>query len=407
MFDYQEYLLKDNPFPVTAVVDPYDQDPRVNGAIFQDTIFKKETKELREKTARRTNLIYISGIEHVKGIGKSALMINHWRECRLKPESTALYIKLDLKDKTRNICIKILEAWHNEETLWKAFQKIFTSYSETQSNPMLQTDSVQYLFEKHPKLCQTLPLTRYTQIRDTKTLADKCATYLQTKLGVNPNNVSPLLEKYLTNPASYPDTLNKRSVDPVAVFKDILKLLIHAGYKHHYVFLDQFEDMIMGTTKRGIGKLSLELKNMLIAAKRNVSFYVTLHPNSEMQLRIPSANVFTGIAPIDTIHRVNVMVLDKRGDQAVQLTKAYFDYYRTKEPPYSTYPIQEDLVNFICYLQEGNIRALLQQLYNCIEYGTIKELEEITLKYALEHPLDILGREISSKQLKRYQNNRK
>ena len=44
MFDYKKYYLKDNPFPVTAVIDPYDPDPRINGSIFQEEIFKKERK---------------------------------------------------------------------------------------------------------------------------------------------------------------------------------------------------------------------------------------------------------------------------------------------------------------------------------------------------------------------------
>ena len=42
MFDYEKYLLKENPFPVTAAVDPSDIDPRMNGAIFLKDIFEKE-----------------------------------------------------------------------------------------------------------------------------------------------------------------------------------------------------------------------------------------------------------------------------------------------------------------------------------------------------------------------------
>ena len=122
-----------------------------------------------------------------------------------------------------------------------------------------------------------------------------------------------------------------------------------------------------------------------------------------MLLQIPEAKNLTGIAPLDTIHRVNVMFLDRHSDQAVSLAKAYFDYYRTEEPPYPTYPIEEKLVNLINFLQGGNIRALLQQLYNCLEYGLMKDLTEITFEYALKHPLDILGREVSNKQLERFQ----
>lgn len=402
MFNYEKYYLKDNPFPVTAVIDPYDPDPRVNGAIFQEEIFKKEIQDLRERTERGINLVYISGIEHDKGVGKSALLINHWRECQELPNSTSIYIKLEDKDKPRDISRKIIETWHNNEILWNAFQNLFIEYCEAEKNPMLQTSSVKYLFEKHPKLCANLPLTLYTQIRDADSIANQFAKNLQRKATINPNNLTPLFKKYLSEPLTYLEVLNSTKTDHVRVFEDLVKILNIRGCTRHYIFMNQFEDMIMGASKRGIGKLCLALKNVLIASSRKASFYVTLHPNSEMLLQIPEAKDLTGIAPLDTIHRVNVMVLDRKGDQAVTLAKTYLDYYRTEEPPYPTYPIEDNLVSLINYLQGGNIRGLLQQLHNCIEYGTMKELPEITLEYALEHPLDILGREVSSKQLDRF-----
>lgn len=402
MLDYEKYYLKDNPFPVTAVIDPYDSDPRVNGTIFHEEIFEKDIQELREKTERGINLVYISGIQHDKGVGKSALLINHWRECCELPNSTSIYIKLEDKDKPRDICRKIIETWHNNEILWNVFQKLFIEYCETEKNPMLQTSSVKYLFEKHPKLCTNLPLTLYTQIRDADTIASQFAKNLQLKTRINPDNLIPLFKKYLSEPATYLEVLNSSKTDHIGVFEDLVKILNSTGCTRHYIFMNQFEDMIMGSSKRGVGKLCLELKNIIIAASRKVSFYVTLHPNSEMLLQIPEAKDLTGIAPLDTIHRVNVMVLDRKGDQAVKLAKAYLDFYRTEEPPYSTYPIEEKLVNLINYLQGGNIRQLLQQLHSCIEYGTIKELQEISFEYALEHPLEILGREVSNKQLERF-----
>jgi hypothetical protein len=256
--------------------------------------------------------------------------------------------------------------------------------------------------EKHSKLCADLPLTLYTQIRDAKRVASKFAKYLQRKVGIDPSNLTPLFEKYLSDPTTYPDILNSTKIDNFRVFEDIIKILNLCGYTRHYIFLNQFEDMIMGTSKKGIGKLCLALKKLLLASSRKASFYVTLHPNSEMLLQIPEAKDLTGIAPLDTIHRVNVMVLDRKGDQALKLAKSYLDCYRTENPQYATYPIENELVNLINYLLGGNIRGLLQQLHNCIEYGTMKELPEITLKYALENQSDVLGREISSKQLDRF-----
>jgi hypothetical protein len=403
MFEYEKYLLKENPFPVNAAIDPTDPDPRMNGTIFLKDIFEREIQDLYERTERGINLIYISGIEHDKGVGKSALMIHHWRECLQKPNSTSLYIRLDETDKPKDICRKIITQWHNDETLWKAFQTLFLDYCREQSNPMLQTDAVEYLFEKHPNLCPDLQLTLYTQIRNSDSIGKQFTSYLQSKTRIDPKNIEPLIQKYLTEPTTYLDVLNASKTNTSGVFRDLVKILDLQNYKRHYIFLDQFEDMITGSTRPGIAKLSLELKNILLASSRKVSFFMTLHPHSEMLLQGMEAKDLTGIAPLDTIHRVNVMVLDRKGDQAAILAQAYMEYYRTQEPPYPTYPLEEDLVHFLCYLEVGNIRALLQHLYNCIEYGSMKELEEITLKYALENPQEILGREVNQKQIDRFQ----
>ena len=104
MYDYDKYFLKENPFPITAAIDPSDPDPRMNGTIFLEDIFAKELEDLCNKTERKVNLVYISGIEHDKGVGKSALMIHHWRQCLLVDKCTAIYIKLEEKDKPKDIC---------------------------------------------------------------------------------------------------------------------------------------------------------------------------------------------------------------------------------------------------------------------------------------------------------------
>ena len=404
MFDYDEYLLMENPFPITASINPFDFDPRMNGTIFLKEIFEDAIQDLSERTKRGINVIYISGAQQERGVGKSALMIYQWRECKKLPDSTSLYIRLKDDDKPKDICRKIVEQWHTDETLWSVFQKLFLDYCAEKSNPMLRYEAVKYLFDENPNLCERLPLTLYTQIRDAKTVAKQFSRYLQQNTRIDPKNIEPLVLMYLTEPNSYEDILSKSSTDTVGVYSDLLKLLEISGFKHHYIFLDQFEDLITGSSsKQGIAKISLELKNIVLASSRKASLYLTLHPRSEMLLSGMEAKDLTGIAPLDTIRRVNVMVLDRKGDQAAKLAQAYMDHYRTKVPPYPTYPIEEELVNFISFLEGGNIRSLLQNLYNLIEYGTLKELTEITMEYALENQEEVLGKEVNKKQIDRFQ----
>ena len=402
MFDYEKYYLTDNPFPETAYIDPFSDDERVNGVIFQEKIFHKEISQLEMKTQRKVNMVYVSGIQFDKGVGKSALLIHHWRKCGEKPNSTSLYIRCDEKDKTKDICKKIIKTWHGEGILWNVFKTCLNQYALEERNPLLTFDAVKFLFESTPNLPQTLPLTLYTQVRNVETLAENLALFTQQRCKTKKENLEKFFKAYLTEPLQYPETLNSTKIDPIEVFGGFINLLSCYGYDRHHIFLDQFEDLILGTQKRGIGRLSLSLKKMILNSFGKVSFYVTLHPNSEMYLKTQEAKDLTGIAPLNTIHRVDVMVLDVKGDAALTLVKKYFTHFRTEQAPYPTYPVEKELVEFICFLQQGNIRGFLQQMYNCIEYGAMVELPEITLSYALENPLEFFGREVSKKLLNRF-----
>jgi len=399
---YEKYLLSDNPFPEMAVIDPYSKDDRINGCIFQEAIFEKEIESLEVKTERGLNLVYLSGIEHDKGIGKSALLINQWRKCIEIPNSTSIYIRCDEKDKPKDICSKIICVWHQEEIIWDIFKQCLISYAEDRRDPLLAPDAVRFLFDSLGGMPDRLPLTLYTQVRDEQVLAEGISKYLEDKCGIDSDNLVSLLGYYLSDTIDFPSSLNSRKIDPIEVFGDLVKIFEDHGYERHYVFLDQFEDMIIGTQKRGIGSFCLAFKKVILNAKGRVSFFVTLHPNSEMLLKIPEARDLTGIAPLNMVHRVDVMVLDAKGDKAVKLAEKYFNHFRTDDPPYTTFPVEKGLVDLICYLERGNIRRFLQQMHYCIEHGVYMGLPEITLDYALENPSEVFGREVNKRVLDRF-----
>jgi hypothetical protein len=163
------------------------------------------------------------------------------------------------------------------------------------------------------------------------------------------------------------------------------------------VFLDQFEDMVMGTSKAGIGKFALEMKSIIRASTETASIFVTLHPNSETSLKVPAAQDMRGVAPLDTVHRIDVMVLDTKGDSAIHLAEEYFRRFRVGEPPYATYPVEPELLEFMCYLKRGLIREFLQLLHNALDYGVGNGCPELTFDYAREHSTDVLGREVDQR----------
>jgi len=395
--EYSRYYLSDNPFPAAAVIDPQSPDVRVNGGIFHEGIFSKEIENLRRKTEQGVNVIYLSGIEFDRGIGKSALMIHHLQNLRGEAESTCVYVKCNEKDKPRDAARRVVEQWHRCGDLWNAFKAAFLDYCRSKGDTLLTPDAVERLFVDFPTPTNRLPLNRYTHTRDSSKVAEGFAAWLSARLKVSNRALLTLASDYLSEPTAFLDSILGRSVDSIELYEACLRFLDGFGYRRHYVFLDQFEDMIMGTSRSSMGKFALEMKSLIRASAGNATIFVTLHPNSETSLKIPAAQDMTGVAPLDAVHRIDVMILDTRGDSAIGLAEEYFRHFRTGEVPYASYPVEPELLEFMCYTNRGLIRGFLQQLHNALDYGAGVGYPELTLEYAREHPLEVLGREVDQK----------
>ena len=397
MADYSNYYLKDNPFPETAVIDPFSDDIRMNGSIFHEGVFRKEIESLRRKTEQGVNVIYLSGIEFDKGIGKSALMINHMRSLREMPGSTCVYVRCSEKDKPRDAARKVVEQWHRSGYLWEAFKAAFTEFSMVRGDPLLASDAVVELFKAFPHLPERLPLSSYTHMRDSRRIAEAFAVWAAEKVKTGAVGLKALAIDYLSAPLEFCESIKGKTIDHIGLYEDCSRFLSTFGYSRHYVFLDQFEDMVMGTSKAGMGKFALEMKSIIRASTGAASIFVTLHPNSETSLKVPAAQDMRGVAPLDTVHRIDVMVLDTKGDSAIHLAEEYFKRFRVGEPPYATYPVEPELLEFMCYLKRGLIREFLQLLHNALDYGVGNGYPELTFDYAREHSTDVLGREVDQR----------
>ena len=56
---YKPYLLQDNPFPATPLLDPSSDDDRVNGKIYNPHIREAEIRSFESKIRQQLPLIYI------------------------------------------------------------------------------------------------------------------------------------------------------------------------------------------------------------------------------------------------------------------------------------------------------------------------------------------------------------
>jgi len=399
--DYADYFLRDNPFPATAVIDPYSTDARVNGSIFNEDVFEDKIEELRRKTEQKINLVYICGGVYDRGLGKSALMIHHMRFLERVEGVTCAYIRCEEKDKPVDLARKAIIEWHEAGYLWNAFSAAFIDYCRAAGDVMLPIDAVEMLLSNFRTPPSTLPLKLYLHVRGPDEVSYKLGRWLRRRVGADAQ-ISTLLDSYLSKPVRLFESISSRKVDCMALFRSCLRLMDAYGYRRHYLFLDQFEDLVMGVSKSRLGRFALGIKN-LVSASSSATMFVTLHPNSEQYLKDPKARDLTGVAPIDAAHRVNLLTLDADADKAVRLAIEYLDYFRDGSPPYASYPYEYELLSFMWYVNKGVIRNYLQQLHNSLEYGVIDGCPELTFEYAKTHQQEILGREVYDKLITEYE----
>ena len=356
---------------------------------------RKKLKIRKRKTQQGINVIYLAGIQFDRGIGKSALMINHLRRLRAIPGATSAYVRCCEKEKPKDAVRKVIEQWHNCGYLWEAFKLAFTAYAKAKKDILLTPDAVESLFRDNPTIPEKLSLNLYTHTRDFEKAAKNFATWVSANLKISNNVIVHLAQDYLSIPPNFLESLKGKTIDIIALYEACSRLLSGYSYQRHYIFLDQFEDLIMGTAKSGMNKFALEMKSFIRASSGSATIFLTLHPNSETSLRVPAAQDMTGLAPLDAVHRIDVMVLDTKGDSAISLAEEYFNFFRVGETqaPYATFPIEPELLELICYLNRSLIRGFLEQLHNSLDFGANNGHPEITFKYAKEHPHEILGKE--------------
>jgi hypothetical protein len=393
--DYGPYLLKENPFPSVAIVDPKKRDIRVNGEIFREKILREEVGSLREKIDKRTNMIYVAGLKFDKGIGKSALIVHEWRRLRHLPNTTSVLVRSNPKDKPADLALAIVSDWHEQSYLWKATHNLLSRFSQVREDARVSPDAIDTMFNAYPRPPERLPLTLYTHVTYPERLAKMFAGW-SSSLGnqLNALFLEQFFNLYLTKPAELPERISRfriRGLDEMDIYANLLELLFQGGFENNFVFLDQLEDAIMPIPAGKIGEFCLGFKRMLEAGIGRAVMVVTLHPDSEMKLDTQAAQHLLKVAPTDTAHRVDVLALEATGNDALELAAEYMNQFRTALPNYPTFPMETDVIRYIAFLQEGNMRRILQQLHECLKFGAWNGNPVITLDYVCEHHKETMG----------------
>jgi len=286
--------------------------------------------------------------------------------------------------------------------LWEAFRRLLLNYADEVPSLTLTPESIETLFKVYKEPPDTLPLSLYTYETDPASLARRLANWFDKKCGAHGEAPTMLAEHYLRHPAIFPEKYSSARSGKIEMFESILRLLVFAGFEQHYFFLDQMEDAIMTTPTGKVGEFCLGMRRMLEACINRATIVVTLHPDSEMKLSTQAGQHLLTLAPLDTHHRVDVMTLEPGSEDAIPLVAEYLRHFRIGTAPSVTYPLDPQVIEYVCFLKEGNVRDLLHQLRDCLKFGAASRNPSIDMQFVLSHHRETMGMEINPEQLCRF-----
>jgi hypothetical protein len=172
----------------------------------------------------------------------------------------------------------------------------------------------------------------------------------------------------------------------------VYRLLKLGGYEFHYLFFDQFEDIVHGLSGKSLITFNTEMRRLTEASIGQATLIVTLHPGATNTLSSDEGGDIRSIAPLDQRHVVSVWPLTK--EEASQLAETYLDHFRPSEspPPNALYPFSTGAIEEICGTFKGNIRACLQAFNYAVEKGIDEGYSVIDGDFLVKHHADITGR---------------
>ncbi len=394
MNNYERYYLSDNPFPSTPILDPGSEDDRVNGKIYNPHIRETEIISFESKIRQRLPLIYIENSEFERGVGKSALLVQQWRQLQIQSDVTSIYFRSIEGMRPGDFASKIIDRWHAEGHLWVVLLQILTSYVTNASQAEMPSAGLALFKERYTILPQRpIYLSNFTVFNPNRLITDlaalvheKAHDYLSIDLAKS------FFETYLTEPNRFLQILKKQKSNNITMLAGIYHLLKMGGFQYHYLFFDQFEDAVHGLTGKRLIDFNTEMRRLIEASMGSATITVTLHPGATQALSTHEGGDIRSIAPLDSRHVVDIGRLTIDG--AHQLATTYLDHYRIPgacqlDP---LYPFTSDAIVSIHQASEGNIRACLQALNYAIVCGMDANFVTIDGDFLVKHHTEITGK---------------
>jgi len=395
---YRDYYLSGNPFPTTPILDPSSDDDRINGMIFNSDIMAKEIRSFRGKIRRRPPLIYVENSDFVRGVGKSALIVQEWRQLQRQEGVTSTYIRSEQKFKPADFAARFISQWHRDGYLWPALLNTLAAYVKENPRGEITLAGAEVFADTFRQLpLRTISLLNFNVFNPDQLVTDS-AVWAHRKIGDGlPLELAhTFFQSYLTDPRTFPDAyprvLRKYKWDNITMISAVYHLLKLGGYEYHYLFLDQFEDVVHGLSGKSLITFNTEMRRLIEASIGQATMIVSLHPGATNTLSGSEGGDITSIAPLDQRHVVDVRRLTEEGTS--QLAQTYLDHFRPTElpPPNALYPFTAKAIEEIYHAAKGNIRACLQAFNYAVEKGADEGYPVIDESFLVKHHSDITGR---------------
>lgn len=402
---YHLYFLRGNPFPQMAIIDPYNNDVRINGMIFNKEVFQEEIEQLRRKINSKTNLIYITGGGWERGVGKSALLVQEWKRLTTLPHITSIYVKVRPKSRASDFCDDVVLKWHKGDFLWEVLKRLLLKYAEETPSPKVTSSDVKAFVSMYPKLSDDIQFGIFSFLYKTETVVSDMTKWISNRRPiVKVKIVHSFLDTYLTKPSDFPDvwlkTTRGKGIDKIECLRTMIELMRISGFVYHYFFLDQFEETIEPLRGASLSIFSTGMSSLLRACSGQATIVVTLHPVAEQALGQPEGKHVISLAGLDRRHKIDVNTMNP--PEGVELCLSYLSPFRHGKPDDPLYPFKDDAVKYLTYLANGVPRLVLESMNQAIEKGISANYAIITLDFLKQYHEEITGKVFIKEKLEEY-----
>lgn len=413
---YEQYNLKENPFPSSPFVNPNSNDARNNGEIYEPSIRDKENQSIEENffqisqsDPNHLRLGYIMDTSYIgRGNGKSAFLVNLQKKIN---QDFGLSISNEV-----NKCFAIIivpepggKTKTFESFIDLLFESIFDSNVIDDSLLSLQLEGVINLDKTFN------PEEYFSDENDLRNKLQSPNWYSENNIDFRKISQQILANPYLQNlPQDFPlfsstfllsqpvnqndfkkyyQNLNRGKAKLEFIFSHLVALFLAAGFNGAYIFVDDFERVPDFQSERQKRDFALELRTCLfdgLYTNAKVGFYnLILVLHAGVPRLIQSAWEQSGLeqrSPIfSKVTSKNIIRFEKINlEDAYSLIQKYLQAYRINQLDSDKFsPFTQNAVAKIAELSEFNASKILKMAYEVLELAVDKNTAQINLDFVL------------------------